>query len=363
LAGPKDTDHSGQDDNKYALDADELIAAALHSFDKIVEHRDEDEGDDAEDGSGLEMNLGGLEALPDDEDSYLEVVGLDDRLAARAERRAAEQASEVEIELGDLGELGLLAPEDPPPETEHLQEEHEELQQEHESLRGALGQLEEEHEAGKQELLELRRSYKDHLDAVRILEMKLRRREEALKVMKMERDDLSGTLRMWEKMVQEMRTAARKMEQDQGRVRRRHRKELKEIQLLANEKLFKKIIPALDNLELALSHASDDAQQTAEQVIEGIQMTATHLFKSVEQAGLEKVPAHRGVPFDPAIHDAVERVPDPDEPADTIAACLSAGYSLRGRLVRPARVSVFFGGPPLGDEDSVDSWDEESGEE
>jgi molecular chaperone GrpE len=198
-----------------------------------------------------------------------------------------------------------------------------------------------------------------------VLELKLRRKKENEGLLKMELDDLTGTLKMWEKMVGEIRNTARKSEEEQERVRRRQKKELTDMQLLANERLFRKLVPTLDNLELALNHSQVDAQHTAEQVIEGIRMTATHLFKSVQEAGLERVPSETGMVFDPAIHEAVERVPDSAQTTDTIAVCLSPGYALRGRLIRPARVSVYFGGatpkpdppndPPNRSEDSVDS--------
>ncbi len=333
---------------KYALDADELIAAALESFDRIVDGEEPLPGGAP---GGLELDLDG--AVDEGEDSYLEVVGLQDRLEARAARQAA-QAEELELDFDDEA-LDLRsepsippAPKEPALRAVPSQEAAaaEELKFENEGLQEQLEAVTDEKVALKQQLKSLKRGAKDHTDAVRLLERKLKRKEEALGVVKMERDDLSGTLKMWEKMVNEMRTAARQVEEDQERLRRRHKKELQEIKLLANEKLFKKIIPALDNLELALNHSEVDGQHTAEQVIEGIKMTATHLFKSVEQAGLDRVQSSVGDNFDPSIHDAVERVEDPTQPADTIAVCLSPGYSLRGRLIRPARVSVYFGGPP-----------------
>ncbi len=339
MAGPRESDQIGQDDTKYALEADDLIAAALESFDRIVD------GEEDPDGSGAPASPVVPEpALDEDDDAYLEVVGLQDRLEARAEREVARPA-ELELDFDDgLDDEGADDPVDPGPPAEDpvaneaLLTENLTLQEEVEALREETGTL-----RGK--LKSVKRGQKGQTDSVRVLERKLQRKEEALSMLKMERDDLSGTLKMWEKMVAEMRTAARQAEEEQERVRRRQKKELGEIKMLANEKLFKKIIPALDNLELALNHSEVDGQHTAEQVIEGIKMTATHLFKSVEQAGLDRVQSAIGDSFDPSIHDAVERVEDTSQPADTIAVCLSPGYSLRGRLIRPARVSVYYGGP------------------
>lgn len=331
---------------KYALDADDLIAAALQSFDRIVEGGNRSPG--ANTSGGLDLDLDA--AVEEGEDSYLEVVGLDDRLAARAARQD-ELADELDIDFGD-DDLGGVA--DGPAKAQApvdtaagaaLALENAELRESEAQLQETLAALQAEHQTLQEAHQAQRKGAKDKTDGVRVMELKLRRKEEALGVLKMERDDLAGTLKMWEKMVTEMRNAARQVEEDQERIRRRHKKELGDIQLLANEKLFKKIIPALDNLELALNHSKVDGQHTAEQVIEGIRMTATHLFKSVEQAGLDRVQSRVGTPFDPAIHDAVERVEDVNQTSDTIAVCLSPGYSLRGRLIRPARVSVYYGGP------------------
>ncbi len=271
---------------------------------------------------------------------------------ARAEREikteAAEEGIEIEIEIDpgafDVPEEVSAPPASPPDKA--IQAENETLRGDQEALQQDLATLQDEHTSAQEEVSSLRRALKDKKDSIRVLDRKLRRMSEDQSALKSERDDLAGTLQMWEKMVGEMRTAAKQADENHEKLRKRHKKELQDIQSLANEKLFKQIIPAVDNLDLAVKHAEGNNQASVDQVIEGIKMTAKHLFTSFEQAGLDRVPSEPGSLFDPAIHEAVERVEDDTQPAETIAVSLRPGFALKGRLIRPAQVSVYHGGPP-----------------
>jgi len=94
------------------------------------------------------------------------------------------------------------------------------------------------------------------------------------------------------------------------------------------------LLEVVDNLERALAAggSSDDLKL-------GVEMTLRQLEEVLRRHGIEGVPA-AGQRFDPAHHEAVSRLVDPDVEAPTVVEELQRGYRLHDRLLRPARVVV-----------------------
>ncbi|MDR2124860.1 MAG: nucleotide exchange factor GrpE [Desulfovibrio sp.] len=97
------------------------------------------------------------------------------------------------------------------------------------------------------------------------------------------------------------------------------------------------IIPSLDNLDLALQHAAPDA--ACKNFVTGVRMTRKLLGDALAAHGLEQI-GQVGEEFDPAVHEAVGTEDFPDVAAGCVGKLLTAGYKLRERLLRPARVLV-----------------------
>ena len=97
--------------------------------------------------------------------------------------------------------------------------------------------------------------------------------------------------------------------------------------------VIRSLLPALDDLARAEAHGD---------LVEGAPMTivAQKLRGAFEKYGLKEVGA-KGEPFDPAFHEAVVQLPNPDVTVNTIADVIEPGYVLGDRLVRPAKVAVF----------------------
>jgi molecular chaperone GrpE len=97
--------------------------------------------------------------------------------------------------------------------------------------------------------------------------------------------------------------------------------------------VIRSLLPALDDLALAETHGD---------LVDGAPMTivAQKLRASFEKYGLKQVGA-KGDLFDPAFHEAVVQLPNPEVTVNTIADVIAAGYVLGDRLVRPAKVAVF----------------------
>ena len=105
----------------------------------------------------------------------------------------------------------------------------------------------------------------------------------------------------------------------------------------AAEAVLNDILPSLDNLDLALQHAGK--YEGCKDFVVGVQMTRKLLQDALEKHGLKKV-GRVGDEFDPALHEAVGMVNSPDVPNNHVCGLLSGGYTLNGRLLRPAKVMV-----------------------
>jgi molecular chaperone GrpE len=107
----------------------------------------------------------------------------------------------------------------------------------------------------------------------------------------------------------------------------------------ANESLLQKLIPVLDNFDMALSAAQAAPSDAAESLQTGISMIYQQLKNAAGEAGLEEVDA-AGKVFDPNLHEAVSQKESADTPEGSVLQQLRKGYKLRERLLRPASVVV-----------------------
>ncbi len=117
------------------------------------------------------------------------------------------------------------------------------------------------------------------------------------------------------------------------RLNREHGEHLK----YAAENVMKDLIPSLDNLELAITYGSKD--EACKGLLQGVEMTRKLLLDAVAKHGLERV-GKEGDAFDPALHEAIGTESREDLPPDSIARVMQGGYSLQGRIIRPAKVMV-----------------------
>lgn len=119
-------------------------------------------------------------------------------------------------------------------------------------------------------------------------------------------------------------------------MRRRNEKEQASLLKYDGQKLAKAILPALDNLERALTVEAEHS----EQLLKGVEMVQKDLLKALKENNIAEIEAD-GQKFDPNLHQAVQTVPaDDDHPADTVVKVFQKGYILKDRVLRPAMVVV-----------------------
>lgn len=166
------------------------------------------------------------------------------------------------------------------------------------------------------------------------------REEKVKKVEEMTKQELLKEVKDTEKKSQEnydlyMRTYA-----EMENIKRRGIKERQELSKYANESLIKEILPVIDNLQKAISHAQNDKNPSG--LVEGIELTLDGLMATLEKAGLKKVEAE-GKPFDPNFHEAISKQIDDKIAPGHVITELQKGYVLNGRLIRPSMVVISEG--------------------
>jgi len=120
-------------------------------------------------------------------------------------------------------------------------------------------------------------------------------------------------------------------------LRKRTAREVQDARKFAIEKFACDLLDVVDNLEraLAVQEGSEDALR------DGVQLTLDAWQKVMAKFNMERIDAV-GEMFDPHKHEALSQMPS-DEPKDTVINQHCAGYTLNGRLIRPAQVLVSSG--------------------
>jgi molecular chaperone GrpE len=112
-------------------------------------------------------------------------------------------------------------------------------------------------------------------------------------------------------------------------------KERVETLKFGNETLIKEFIPVVDNLEMALNHATNTDDFAG--ILEGVKLTLNEFLKVLEKAGVTMIDAV-GKKFDPNLHEAFYQEDRDDIEPDTVISEFQKGYLLNERLIRPSRV-------------------------
>lgn len=140
-----------------------------------------------------------------------------------------------------------------------------------------------------------------------------------------------------ERELKELRDWATRVAADFENFKKRVERERQEQWKFATERLLKELLPVLDNLQRAVGAARQSGEAPA--ITTGVELVAGEFLKVLKRAGVEPVVA-LGQPFDPAFHEALQQVEtDAGEPG-TVLQEVQSGYTLHGRVLRPALVTV-----------------------
>jgi molecular chaperone GrpE len=118
--------------------------------------------------------------------------------------------------------------------------------------------------------------------------------------------------------------------------RKRMDRELENARKYAIERFAQELVSVADSLEAGINAGTASSGSA---LLEGSTATLKQLLRAFDKAGI-KVIDPLGQPFDPAWHEAMVAQESRDQPANTVLSVIQKGYSLNGRLLRPARVIV-----------------------
>lgn len=121
-------------------------------------------------------------------------------------------------------------------------------------------------------------------------------------------------------------------------IRRRAERDVENAHKFALEKMSGELLTVVDNLERALQ-AAGAADESSQALREGVEMTLSSFITTLSKFNIEQIDPE-GAPFDPQQHQAMSMIENADVEPNTVVAVLQKGYSLNGRLVRPAMVMV-----------------------
>ena len=123
--------------------------------------------------------------------------------------------------------------------------------------------------------------------------------------------------------------------------KKRLAREKDEFARYAAETIVRDLLPIVDSLGQAL--VAVDNQSDPQAVAQGVQLIHRQLLGLLEKEGVKRIPS-LGEPFDPHKHEAVAQVGAADGKADgTVAEEIQPGYTMHGRVIRPAIVKVVKG--------------------
>ena len=132
-------------------------------------------------------------------------------------------------------------------------------------------------------------------------------------------------------------------------LRRRTEQDIEKAHKYGQEKFSAELLSVMDNLERALDAASAHENEAVKAIYDGVDLTLKSFSDCFSKFNIEAVDP-LGEPFDPALHQAMSMQENPDVEPNTIIAVMQKGYTLHGRVIRPAMVMVAKGSSPKLDE-------------
>jgi len=141
-----------------------------------------------------------------------------------------------------------------------------------------------------------------------------------------------------DEMVQRERDIVLRAKAEEDNIRRRADLDVEKAHKFALEKFSFELLPVIDNLERALQTVNKE-DPTMASMIEGLELTRKSFLDAVHKFGIEVV-EDKNVPFNPELHQAMTIIESPDHDPNQVIDMMQKGYTLNGRLLRPAMVVV-----------------------
>jgi molecular chaperone GrpE len=150
-------------------------------------------------------------------------------------------------------------------------------------------------------------------------------------------EDLEEALETEKRRSEEYLNRLKYAQADIENLKKRCDRQIEEVKKYCNEQLIIELLEVVDELEMAIKSAR--SSNSAETVIQGVEMTLKKLKKVLESEGVSPIEC-LGKPFDPSRHSAVETTEKEDADGCTIVEEVRKGYTMREKVIRPSIVKV-----------------------
>ena len=157
-------------------------------------------------------------------------------------------------------------------------------------------------------------------------------------------EDIAGAEITLEHLQQELETArdaALRAQAEAQNARRRADQDVEKARKYALDRFAGELLPVVDNLERALE-ATAGGSDEVKPIADGVDLTLKSLLDALKKFNIEQIDP-TGEPFDPQLHQAMSMVENPDAEPNSVLQVMQKGYTLNGRLIRPAMVLVSKG--------------------
>jgi molecular chaperone GrpE len=149
--------------------------------------------------------------------------------------------------------------------------------------------------------------------------------------------ELEAKLKQAEALAADTLDSWRRAQADLDNFRRRVERDRDDLAKFAAEKLILRLLPVVDNLDLAAKSAETATELGP--VRDGINLIVKQFGETLGKEGVEPIDA-AGKPFDPEFHEAVMRVDSDEYPDNTVTEVFRRGYLMYGKVIRAAMCKV-----------------------
>lgn len=167
--------------------------------------------------------------------------------------------------------------------------------------------------------------------------------EKELKLLETNVNHLRKLLEEEKKRGEDYLSRVKYVQADFENYRKRIDREVKEMEDFSTTKLVWKLLPVLDELELAIASAQSTKDTKA--LVEGVRMVHKNLSQTLEGEGLRPIEAV-GKPFDPRLHEAVDKVQGKKVGDDIVIEEIRRGFVFKDKVLRPSMVKVELASRP-----------------
>lgn len=169
-------------------------------------------------------------------------------------------------------------------------------------------------------------------------------------------DEIEASIDSLQEQLEQAREAQANAKDDLLRVqaemqnlRRRTEQDVEKAHKYGQEGFSRELLSVMDNLERSVAAAAGNDDETVKAISEGVELTLKSFADCFKKYHIEVVDPE-GEPFDPQLHQAMSMVENPEVEPNTVVAVVQKGYTLHGRVLRPAMVMVSKAASPKIDE-------------